>query len=105
VLSLFQTRFTPFLRILLDITITIIIKNFITYRDLCLCHGVIILFVVRGVALVLIYLFIFVFFLILILMFILIDILILYLILVNVLILILFLDMISSLFPITFIFV
>jgi hypothetical protein len=47
VLSLFQTRFTPFLRSLLAIAITIIIKNFVTYRDLCLCHGFIILFVVR----------------------------------------------------------
>jgi hypothetical protein len=97
VLRLFHTRFTPFFRSLLAITITI--KNFITYSDLCLCHGFIILFVVRGggVALVLIHLVAFVLIVILVV--------ILIVILINVLILVLFLDMISSLFPITFIFV
>jgi hypothetical protein len=101
-LHLFQTRFIPFLRCLLTITITIIINNFITYRDLCLCHGFIILFVIRGeIAIILIHLVVFV--LIFILIIINIVILILYLIPVNVLIL--FLDMISSLFSITFLFV
>jgi hypothetical protein len=103
VICLFQTSFTPFLQILLAITITITIKNFITYRDLCLCHGFIILFVVGGVALVLIHLVVFI--LILIIIVIIVVILVIYLILINVLIIILFLDMISSLFPITFIFV
>jgi hypothetical protein len=105
VLCLFQTSFTPFLRSLLAIAIILTIKNFITYRDLCLCHGFIILFVVRGVALVLIHLVVFILILVPILIVIIVVILILYLILVNILILVLFLDMISSLFPITFIFV
>jgi hypothetical protein len=49
-LRLFQTRFTPFLISLLaiTITITIIIKNFFTYRGICLCNGFIILSVIRG---------------------------------------------------------
>jgi hypothetical protein len=101
---LFQTRVTPFLGSLIAITITIVIKNFITYRDLCLCHGFIILFVVRAGA-GLVHVVVLIHLVILVLILILISILILYLILVNVLILILFMNMISSLFPITFIFV